>query len=54
MGIDCALGGVKLVHWLAPDPNHPGRFHFTDEPYVWEHEGEAHDALEAYRTQQEG
>jgi hypothetical protein len=52
LGADCDLGGVALIHWLAPDPARRGRYIFTDAPHVWEHPGEAYDALEVYRTQE--
>jgi hypothetical protein len=52
LGADCDLGGVALIHWLAPDPAHPGRYVFTDAPHVWPRAGDAFAALELYRGQE--
>jgi hypothetical protein len=52
LGAKFDLGRRPIVHWLAPDPDHSGRFYLI-KPHVWPHPGEAHDALEAYRQQLE-
>lgn len=52
LGADCDLGGVALTHWLTPDPRHPGRYVFSDTPYVWPLAADAFAALEIDRGQE--
>lgn len=52
LGADCDLGGVALIHWLAPDSHRAGHFLFTDTPYAWPSAVEAFAALDIYRGQE--
>lgn len=48
LGADCDLGGVPFIHWLAPDPAHPGRYGFTGSPHTWPSFVDAFAALDAW------